>query len=117
MIIRIAGTNIPVEKRIEISLTYIFGIGRSLSLKILKELKIDENKRAKDLKETEINKIRETVEKNYTVESELRREVRGNIKRLVDIGCYRGDRHAKKLPTRGQCTRINAKTSRRRRGI
>ena len=117
MVIRIAGTNIPLDKRIEIALTYIFGIGRSRSLEILQELKINLDTRAKDLDVKDVNKIREKIEKNYTIEGDLRREVRSNIKRLVDIRCYRGDRHVKKLPVRGQCTRINAKTSKRRRRV
>lgn len=107
---RIAGVDIPREKRIEIALTYIFGIGRSKSNQILKNTGIDPDKRAKDLSDEEVNKIREEIEKNHKVESDLKREVALNIKRLTEIGCYRGVRHRKNLPVRGQRTKTNART-------
>ena len=110
--IRIAGINIPDNKRIEISLTYIYGIGRTTSQKILDELGIDRNIRTKDLVETVANKLREAVEKKYRVEGELRHEVKQNIKRLKEIGCYRGSRHQKGLPVRGQQTKTNTRTVR-----
>lgn len=109
---RIAGVNIPENKRIEIALTYIYGIGRSLSKKILQQANIDYNKRAYQLTPDEVNKLKEIVEKNYKVEGELRREVMMNIKHLKDIGCWRGIRHIKKLPVRGQRTRTNTRTVR-----
>ena len=107
---RIAGVDIPREKRIEIALTYIFGIGRTKSNQILKNTGIDPDKRAKDLSDEEVNKIREEIEKNHKVESDLKREVALNIKRLTEIGCYRGIRHRKNLPVRGQRTKTNART-------
>ena len=107
---RIAGVDIPREKRIEIALTYIFGIGRSKSNEILKNTGIDPDKRTKDLSDEEVNKIREEIEKNHKVESDLKREVALNIKRLTEIGCYRGIRHRKNLPVRGQRTKTNART-------
>ncbi|MDQ5977017.1 MAG: small subunit ribosomal protein [Patescibacteria group bacterium] len=110
--IRIAGINIPDNKRIEISLTYIYGIGRTTSQKILDELGIDRNIRTKDLVEGVANKLRESVEKKYRVEGELRHEVKQNIKRLKEIGCYRGSRHQKNLPSRGQRTKTNTRTVR-----
>lgn len=110
--IRIAGINIPDNKCIEISLTYIYGIGRTTSQKILDELGIDRTIRTKDLPETEANKLRESVEKKYRVEGELRHEVKQNIKRLKEIGCYRGSRHQKGLPARGQRTKTNTRTVR-----
>jgi small subunit ribosomal protein S13 len=110
--IRIAGINIPDNKRIEISLTYIYGIGRTTSQKILDELGIDRNIRTKDLVEAVANKLREAVEKKYRVEGELRHEVKQNIKRLKEIGCYRGSRHQKNLPSRGQRTKTNTRTVR-----
>lgn len=109
---RIAGVNLPENKRIEIALTYIYGIGRSLSGKILAQLKIDPDKRTYQLSNQEIARLREVVEKKYKVEGELRRERMMNIKRLKDIGSYRGIRHAKGLPTRGQQTRTNSRTVR-----
>ncbi len=108
---RIAGVNIPENKRIKIALTYIYGIGRSLSEKILKEAKID-NKRTCDLSSSEINKLKEIIEKKYKTEGDLRREVMLNIKRLKDINCWRGIRHIKGLPVRGQRTRTNNRTIR-----
>ncbi len=109
---RISGVNLPNNKRAEIGLTYIFGIGRNRSNKILDELKIDKNKRIKDLDDNEINKLRQKIEKEFTVEGDLRREIMGNIKRLKEIGCYRGSRHIKGLPARGQKTRKNSRTVR-----
>ncbi|MDH4330766.1 MAG: 30S ribosomal protein S13 [Candidatus Moranbacteria bacterium] len=109
---RIAGINIPDEKRIEISLTYIFGIGHSTSVKILDGLKIDKNIRAKDLTADDINKLKEEIEKKYRVEGELKHEIKMNIKRLKEIGCYRGTRHQKGLPSRGQRTKTNNRTVR-----
>ena len=107
---RIAGVDIPNNKRVEIALTYIYGIGRKSSNDILAKTGIDPDKRAKDLTEDEIAKLRDEIENNYTVEGELRREVAMNIKRLVEINCYRGIRHRKGLPVRGQRTKTNART-------
>jgi small subunit ribosomal protein S13 len=107
---RICGVDIPKEKRIEISLTYIHGIGRTLSSKVLKMVQIDPNARAKDLTEEEIAKITTAITKTYIVEGDLRREVAGNIKRNMDIGTYRGQRHKKGLPVRGQSSKTNART-------
>ena len=107
---RIAGVDLPNDKRVEIALTYIFGIGRTSSLQILKSASIDPDKRMKDLTEEEVSKIRESIEKNYRVEGDLRREVSLNIKRLTEIGCYRGRRHRLGLPVRGQRTKTNART-------
>jgi len=112
MAVRIAGVNIPNDKRVEIALTYIHGVGRMRSNKVLAEAKVDKNVRVKDLKEDEVNRLREIVEKKYTVEGDLRREVQSNIKRLREIGCYRGLRHAKHLPVRGQRTKTNSRTVR-----
>jgi small subunit ribosomal protein S13 len=110
--LRIAGVNIPDEKRIVISLTYIYGIGNTTAEKILKELEISNLKRTKDLTEEEKNKIRENVEKKIRVEGELKHVIRSNVKRLKEIGCYRGIRHQKGLPTRGQRTKTNTRTVR-----
>ena len=110
--IRIAGVNIPDDKRIEISLTYIYGIGRSTSGNILDSLKIDRNIRAKDLKEKEVNMLRDQIEKKFRVEGELKHEVKMNIKRLKEIHSYRGIRHQKGLPVRGQRTKTNTRTVR-----
>ncbi len=107
---RIAGVELPRDKRVEIALTYIFGIGRSLSRKILQQTGVSPDKRVKDLTESEVNLLRETIERNYKVEGDLRREIAMNIKRLIDIGCYRGLRHKMNLPVRGQRTRTNART-------
>ncbi|MCX5706869.1 MAG: 30S ribosomal protein S13 [Candidatus Omnitrophica bacterium] len=108
---RILGVDIPKEKRIEISLTYLYGIGRPLSNKILKEINIDPNKRAKDLSEEEVSRITNTLQKSgLRLEGDLRRDIAQNIKRLMDIGSYRGSRHKKGLPARGQRTRTNART-------
>jgi len=112
---RIAGVNIPNNKRIEIALTYIYGIGRSLSKEILKKANISPNLRTSELKDEELNKIKEIIEKNYKVEGELRSEIAMNIKRLKEINCYRGDRHKKNLPVRGQRTKTNARTKRGKR--
>jgi small subunit ribosomal protein S13 len=112
MAVRIAGVNIPNDKRIEIALTYIHGIGRTRAVKILDEAKVNKDIRVKDLKEAEANTLREIVEKKYTVEGDLRREVQSNIKRLREIGCYRGLRHGKHLPVRGQRTKTNSRTVR-----
>ncbi len=107
---RIAGVNIPSNKKLEIALTYIFGIGRNFSKLICSNTDIDGEKRVNSLTESEIIKIREYIDNNYTVEGDLRREVSGNIKRLTDLGCYRGLRHRHKLPVRGQRTHTNART-------
>ena len=109
---RIAGTNIPDNKRIEASLPYIFGIGLTKSREILKQTKIDPEKRAKDLNQDEINILRNYIEKNFKVEGDLKREILLNIKRLKDIKSHRGSRHAKGLPTRGQRTKTNSRTVR-----
>lgn len=108
---RILGVDIPKEKRIEIALTYLYGVGRTLSNRILKDVKIDPNRRAKDLTEEEISKISTCIQKEgIKVEGDLRREVSSNIRRLIDIGSWRGLRHKKGLPVRGQRTRTNART-------
>jgi len=107
---RVAGVDIPDNKRSLISLTYILGIGRSSSAKILAKAGIDENKRMKDLTEEELDKIRNIIDEEYTIEGNLRTQVRMNIKRLMDIGCYRGERHKRGLPCRGQKTKTNART-------
>jgi small subunit ribosomal protein S13 len=109
---RIAGTNIPTEKRLEISLTYIYGIGLNTSQKMLKNLNIDGNQRVKNVPESELTKIREYIDKNITVEADLSRVVTGNIKRLKEIKAYRGLRHSAGLPGRGQRTKTNARTKR-----
>ena len=107
---RIAGVDIQNNKRVEIALTYIYGIGRKSSNDILARTGIDPDKRAKDLTEDEIAKLRDEIENNYTVEGDLRRDVALNIKRMVEINCYRGIRHRKGLPVRGQRTKTNART-------
>lgn len=109
---RIAGVNIPNEKRIEAALPYIYGVGLTLSKKILAETKVDPNKRTKDLTEAELNKIREYLEKSYKVEGALRQQILLNIKRLKEIGAYRGIRHMRGLPVRGQRTKTNSRTRR-----
>jgi small subunit ribosomal protein S13 len=109
---RIAGASIPENKRIVIALTYIYGIGNTLSKKILKEVKIDENKKAGELDQKEINSLKEVIEKNYKIEGDLRRQVMINIKRLKDVGAWRGLRHIKGLPVRGQRTKTNTRTVR-----
>ncbi|MFA4941408.1 MAG: 30S ribosomal protein S13 [Patescibacteria group bacterium] len=112
MAVRIAGVTIPNEKRVEVSLTYIFGIGLVASQKILKQANVDANKRVKDLNEEEVNKLRVIIEKEHRVEGDLRRDVASNIKRLKEISSYRGSRHSKGLPTRGQRTKTNNRTVR-----
>ena len=112
MAVRISGINIPNDKRIEIALTYIFGVGRSRANKILADAKIDVNIRVQDLKEEDVNRLRELVEKNFTVEGDLRREVQNNIKRLKEINSFRGLRHSRHLPVRGQRTKTNSRTVR-----
>ena len=107
---RIAGVDLPREKRVEIGLTYIFGIGRVTADKILEETGINPDIRVKDLSESDVAKLREYIEHNLKVEGDLRREVSLNIKRLVEIGCYRGVRHRRGLPVRGQSTKQNART-------
>ena len=107
---RIAGVDIPNNKRVEIALTYIYGIGRKSSNDILAKTGIDPDKRAKDLTEEEIAKLRDVIENSYTVEGDLRREVGLNIKNMIEINCYRGIRHRKGLPVRGQRTKTNART-------
>ena len=109
---RIVGVNIPENKQIETALTYIYGIGRSLSWKILKEAKINPLKKTSELTSEEANKLKEVIEKKYRIEGELKREVMANIKRLREIGSWRGMRHAKGLPVRGQRTRTNNRTIR-----
>lgn len=113
---RIAGVDIPPNKRIEIGLTYIFGIGRVTSGIILRGAEIDLNKRSNDLTEQEVAKIRDIIEREHMVEGDLRKEVQDNIKRLIEIGCYRGMRHRLKLPSRGQRTRSNSRTRKGPRG-
>ncbi len=112
MAVRIAGVVIPNEKRVEVALTYIYGLGLATSQKILKETKVNPDTRVKDLKEDEVNALRSLIEKNLRVEGDLRRDVSSNIKRLKDIGSYRGSRHAKGLPVRGQRTKTNNRTVR-----
>ena len=107
---RIAGVDIPNAKRVEIALTYIYGIGRKSANDILAKTGIDPNTRAKDLTEDEVAKLRDEIENNYVVEGDLRRDVSLNIKRLTEINCYRGIRHRKGLPVRGQRTKTNART-------
>ncbi len=111
---RIAGINLPNEKRVEIALTYLYGIGLPLSQKILAEVKIDPNIRVKDLSEDDLEKIRKYVSNKYKVEGDLRSEIAQNIKRLKEIGSYRGSRHSKNLPVRGQRTKTNSRTKRGR---
>ena len=107
---RIAGVDLPREKRVEIGLTYVYGIGRTSATKILEATGINPDTRVKDLTEDEIAKLRDAIDEGYTVEGDLRREVALNIKRLVEIGSYRGIRHRKGLPVRGQRTKTNART-------
>ena len=107
---RIAGVDLPRDKRIEIGLTYVYGIGRTLSNEILKETGVNPDTRVKDLTDDEICKLREVIEKNHKVEGDLRREVALNIKRLMEIGSYRGSRHKRHLPWRGQRSKTNART-------
>jgi small subunit ribosomal protein S13 len=107
---RIAGVDLPRDKRIEIGLTYIFGIGRTSARKIISEAGVDPNKRTKDLAEAEVVRLREVIDKSFKVEGDLRRDRTMAIKRLMDIGCYRGLRHRKGMPCRGQRTKTNART-------
>jgi small subunit ribosomal protein S13 len=107
---RVAGADIPNDKRVEVALTYIYGIGLSSSKKILQTTSINPDTRVKDLTENEMARLRETIEQQYTVEGDLRRELAMNIKRLMDIGAYRGLRHRRGMPVRGQRTRTNART-------
>ncbi|MBP9802601.1 30S ribosomal protein S13 [Patescibacteria group bacterium] len=109
---RISGVNIPNDKRSEVALTYIYGIGLTTSQKILGELKINKDTRIKDLSEEDVNRLRQRIEKDFKVEGELRRDKIANIKRLKEIKCYRGTRHAKNLPARGQRTKTNSRTVR-----
>lgn len=112
MPVRIAGIVIPEDKRIEVALTYVYGIGRSISRQVLAKAGVDANTRTKDLTEHETSKIRDLIEKTYRVEGDLRREIVTNVRRLKDIGSYRGFRHMKHLPVRGQRTRTNSRTVR-----
>ena len=107
---RIAGVDIPPGKRIEVALTYIYGIGLSTARKILREANVNPDTRVKDLTDTDVNHLRSVIEKRHQVEGDLRREIQLSIKRLMDIGCYRGLRHRRGLPVRGQRTRTNART-------
>lgn len=109
---RIAGVDLPRNKRVEVALTYIYGIGRSTSKEILKMANVDPDIRVKDLAEAEVARLREVIDRNYRVEGDLRRELAMNLKRLTEIGCYRGIRHRRNLPVRGQRTRTNARTKR-----
>lgn len=107
---RIAGVDVPKEKRVEIGLTYIYGIGLPSSQKILSETGVNPDTRVRDLTEEEVNKLRDYINKNFKVEGDLRRDIALSIKRLIEIGCYRGIRHRKGLPVRGQRTKTNART-------
>jgi len=107
---RIAGVDLPREKRVEIGLTYIFGLGRSKANEILKKTAVSPDTRVRDLTDDEVSRLREVIDKEYKVEGDLRREVSLNIKRLIEIGCYRGRRHRQGLPVRGQKTKTNART-------
>jgi small subunit ribosomal protein S13 len=109
---RIAGINIPDNKKIIYSLAYLYGIGRSLAKKIITELKINPDKRAKDLTVEELNRLKDYVEKNYKIEGDLKRIIQSNIKRLKEISTYRGHRHSRGLPVRGQRTKTNSRTRR-----
>ena len=109
---RIAGVDLPRSKRVEIGLTYIYGIGRSLSGEILRKAGVSPDVRVKDLTESQITALREVIDREYQVEGDLRRELQMNIRRLMDIGCYRGLRHRRNLPVHGQRTRTNARTKR-----
>jgi small subunit ribosomal protein S13 len=109
---RISGVDLPRNKRVEVGLTYVYGIGRSLSSEILRKAGVDPNTRVRDLTESEVTALREAIDRDYQVEGDLRRAVQTNIRRLVDIGCYRGLRHRRNLPVHGQRTRTNARTKR-----
>jgi len=113
---RIAGVDIPLNKRIEVALTYIYGVGRKTSIDILNSAAINVSKRSKDLDDSEVAKLRDIIENQYTVEGDLKNEIQGNIRRLVEIGCYRGLRHRQGLPVRGQCSKSNARTRKGPRG-
>jgi small subunit ribosomal protein S13 len=110
--VRVAGIDIPNGKRIEISLRHIHGVGPKIARRIIQQVGIEDNPRTSDLSDEQISRIRETIDKQYTVESDLRREVNSNIRRLIDIGTYRGLRHRRGLPAHGQRTRTNARTKR-----
>jgi small subunit ribosomal protein S13 len=112
MMARIAGVDIPREKRVEIALTYIFGIGLTTSQKILAQTSINPDTRVRDLTEDQVNRLREVIDKGRKVEGDLRREIAMNIKRLIEVGTYRGTRHRKNLPSRGQRTKTNARQRR-----
>ena len=107
---RISGVNIPTNKKVNIALTYIYGIGKKIASDICTNASVDFSKRVNELNDDELNKIRELIDKNYSVEGDLRRKVSMDIKRLTDLGCYRGLRHRRQLPTRGQRTHTNART-------
>ncbi len=107
---RIAGVDLPREKRVEVALTYIYGIGLSTSKRIIAVTGVNPDTRVRDLTEEEVSKLRETIDRNYKVEGDLQREIQMNVKRLIDIGTYRGLRHRRGLPVRGQRTRTNART-------
>lgn len=107
---RIAGVDIPRNKRVEVSLTYIYGIGKQSSLNILEKADIDRNSRVQDLSESDVTRLRQIIDNDYVVEGDLRRELSMNIKRLTEIGCYRGLRHRRHLPVHGQRTKTNART-------
>ena len=109
---RVSGVDIPDEKRVEIALRYLYGIGPIRAQAILDKTRVNPATRVKNLSEAELTRIREVIEKEYTVEGDLRREIRQNIQRLIDINCYRGQRHRRNLPVRGQRTRTNARTRR-----
>ncbi|MBM3206087.1 MAG: 30S ribosomal protein S13 [Candidatus Staskawiczbacteria bacterium] len=109
---RIVGVTIPDDKRMEVAITYIYGIGKTLGKEILEKTKIDLNKKAKDLSQQELSDLKEYIEKNFKIEGDLRRQIMINIKRLKDIGTWRGTRHSKKLPVRGQRTKTNTRTVR-----
>lgn len=109
---RIAGVDVPREKRVEVGLTYIYGIGLTTSRNLLEQTGIDPNTRVRDLTDSEVARLREIIEREMTVEGDLRRELNQNVKRLMDIGCYRGLRHRRGMPVRGQRTKTNARTRR-----
>jgi small subunit ribosomal protein S13 len=109
---RIAGVDIPREKQVQISLTYIYGVGRTTALNVCERTQVPASRKVSELTDDEVSRIREIVERELTVEGDLRRQVRTNIQRLIDIGCYRGLRHRRNLPVRGQRTRTNARTRR-----
>lgn len=109
---RIAGVDIPKDKRVEVSLCYVYGIGPSLSRRILAQTGVNPDTRVKDLADDELSRIREVIDREYKVEGDLRKEISFNVKRLIEIGCYRGLRHRKGLPLRGQRTKTNARTKR-----